>query len=91
MYGQYGNCNHGGYCGGRGGRGRGYGRDHGGRNTNQSNIDDPNCILPPKPTLTNKQVNKIKVKCRPAIPGNVREAMIISFDRTVPYNKELLL
>ena len=91
MHGQYGNYNRGGYRGGgRGGRGRGYGRGRGGRNTNYSHIEDPNCILPLKPTLTNDKINKIKVKCRHS-NANVREAMIISFDCPVPYDKELAL
>jgi len=90
MYGQCGNHNRGGYHGGRSGRGRGYGRGHGVRNTNQSNLDVPNCILPLKPTLTNDKINKIKVKwCHGN--ANVREAQIISFDCTVLHNKELLL
>jgi len=90
MYGQYGNCNRS-DRGGRGrGRGIGYGRGRGGRNTNQSNIEDPNCILPLKPTLTNDKINKIKVKCRHS-NTNVREAMLISFDCTVPYDMELAL
>jgi len=71
-------------------RGQGYGHGRGGCNTNQSNVNDPNCILLLKPTLTNEQINKIKVKCRHS-NTNVREAQIISFDSPVPYNKELLL
>jgi len=89
MYGQYGNYNRGGYRGGRGGRGRGYGRGRGGRNI-QSSIDDHNCILPLKSTLTNNKINKVKVKCRHS-NTNIREAQIITFDSTVPYNKELML
>jgi len=92
MYGQYGsyNYNRGGYRGGRGGRGRGYGRGRGGWNTNHSSADDYNCILPLKSTLTNDKINKIKVKCRHS-NTNVREAQIITFDSTVPYDKELML
>jgi len=40
--------------------------------------------------LTNDKINKVKVKCRHS-NTNVREAQIITFDSTVPYNKELLL
>jgi len=90
MCGQHGrNYGHGGYRGG--GCGRGYGRGRRGRNNNQS-IDDLNCILPLKPTLTNEQINKIKVKCRHRNNNN-REAMIVlvAFDCPVPYNKKLLI
>jgi len=86
MYGQYGNYNR-----GRGhGYGRGYGRGRGGRNINQSSIDDHNCILPLKSTLTSAKINKVKVKCRHS-NADIREAQIITFDSTVPYDKELLL
>jgi len=89
MYGQYGNYNRGRGRGYGHGRGRGYGRGRGGRH-NQSSIEDHNCILPLKSTLSNDKINKIKVKCRHS-NTNVREAQIITFDSTVPYDKELLL
>jgi len=90
MYGLHGNCNRGGHRGGGGrGRGRGYGRGRGGRH-NQSSVEDHNCILPLKSTLTNDKINKVKVKCRHS-NANTREAQIITFDSTVPCDKELML
>lgn len=93
MYGQY-NQGRGrgrGYRGGyRGGYNRG-GRGHGGRGgRGNTNFDDPLCIMPLKATLKNDQINKIKVELHHS-NTNICKAQIISFDSTVPYNKELLL
>jgi len=46
--------------------------------------------MPLTPTVTNEQINEIKVECRHS-NANVREDMVTSFDCPVPYNKELLL
>jgi len=49
--------------------------------------DDPSCIIPLKSTLTNEQINKVKVRNHISAT-NIRKAKIISFDSAVPCNKQ---